>query len=184
MKTTKLLSTILLLVAGVFTSNAIVAQDAVFEELDRALESAQEYIDVRETKIAGYNAMLQQETLSPIQRYNIYKSLYEEYYSFQFDKAMEMLDRRYELSSMLGDKRLIADDQLDRAMLYSISAMFLEAGDVIDKEIDTLHLTHEQLVRYYNTQQRFHSDFWHYTSDEDARNRSAAKRTYYRNRIL
>lgn len=184
MKTTKLLSTILLLVAGVFTSNAIVAQDAVFEELDRALESAQEYIDVRETKIAGYNAMLQQETLSPIQRYNIYKSLYEEYYSFQFDKAMEMLDRRYELSSMLGDKRLIADDHLDRAMLYSISAMFLEAGDVIDKEIDTLHLTHEQLVRYYNTQQRFHSDFWHYTSDEDARNRSAAKRTYYRNRIL
>lgn len=184
MKTTKLLSTILLLVAGVFTSNAIVAQDAVFEELDRALESAQEYIDVRETKIAGYNAMLQQETLSPIQRYNIYKSLYEEYYSFQFDKAMEMLDRRYELSSMLGDKRLIADDQLDRAMLYTISAMFLEAGDVIDKEIDTLHLTHEQLVRYYNTQQRFHSDFWHYTSDEDARNRSAAKRTYYRNRIL
>ena len=184
MKTTKLLSTILLLVAGVFTSNAIVAQDAVFEELDRALESAQEYIDVRETKIAGYNAMLQQETLSPIQRYNIYKSLYEEYYSFQFDKAMEMLDRRYELSSMLGDKRLIADDKLDRAMLYSISAMFLEAGDVIDKEIDTLHLTHEQLVRYYNTQQRFHSDFWHYTSDEDARNRSAAKRTYYRNRIL
>ena len=184
MKTTKLLSTILLLVAGVFTSNAIVAQDAVFEELDRALESAQEYIDVRETKIAGYNAMLQQETLSPIQRYNIYKSLYEEYYSFQFDKAMEMLDRRYELSSMLGDKRLIADDHLDRAMLYSISAMFLEAGDVIEKEIDTLHLTHEQLVRYYNTQQRFHSDFWHYTSDEDARNRSAAKRTYYRNRIL
>ena len=61
----------LLLVAGVFTFNATVAQNAVFEELDRALESAQEYIDVRETKIAGYEAMLQQETLSPIQRYNI-----------------------------------------------------------------------------------------------------------------
>lgn len=184
MRTTTRLSTILLLVAGVFTFNATVAQNAVFEELDRALETAQDYIDVRETKIAGYEAMLQQETLSPVQRYNIYKSLYEEYYSFQFDRAMEMLDRRYELSTMMRNKELIADDQLDRALLYSTSAMYLEAGNVIENELDTLHLTHSQLVRYYNTQQRFHSDFWHYTSDEEARNRSAQKKTYYRNRIL
>lgn len=184
MRTTTRLSTILLLVAGVFTFNATVAQNAVFEELDRALESAQEYIDVRETKIAGYEAMLQQETLSPIQRYNIYKSLYEEYASYQLDRAMVMLDRRYELSTTMRDKELMADDQLDRAMLYTVSAMYLEAEQMLDKEIDTLHLTREQLVRYYATQQRFHSDFWHYTSDEEVRNRSGAKKTYYRNRIL
>ena len=128
--------------------------------------------------------MLQQETLSPIQRYNIYKSLYEEYASYQLDRAMAMLDRRYELSSAMRNKQLMADDQLDRAMLYTISAMYLEAEQMLDKEIDTLHLTHEQLVRYYATQQRFHSDFWHYTSDEEVRNRSGAKKTYYRNRLL
>lgn len=184
MRTTTRLFAYLLLVAGVFTSVAATAQESIFDELDRALETAQDYIDVRETKIAGYEAMLQQETLSPVQRYNIYKSLYEEYYSFQFDRAMEMLDRRYELSTMMRNKELIADDQLDRALLYSTSAMYLEAGNVIENELDTLHLTHSQLVRYYNTQQRFHSDFWHYTSDEEARNRSAQKKTYYRNRIL
>lgn len=171
------------LFVGLF-SPAAVAQTSILDELDRTIEATEEYVGVRQTKIDNYEALLQQENLSPMQRYKIYCSLYDEYYSFQFDRALEMLDRRYELSQQMKNRELQADDQLDRAMLYTISAMFLEAGGMLEGEIDTLSLSDEQLVEYYNIQQRFHSDFWHYTSDEEVRNRSGAKKTYYRNRIL
>lgn len=183
MRTTKHRIAFVALFVGLFSSVAV-AQDTIFDELDRTIEATEEYVGVRQTKIAGYEALLQQETLSPMQRYKIYCNLYDEYYSFQFDRALDMLDRRYELSQQMNNSELRAKDQLDRAMLYTISAMFLEAGGMLEGEIDTLSLSDEQLIEYYNIQQRFHSDFWHYTSDEEVRNRSGAKKTYYRNRIL
>ena len=182
-KTTTLISA-LLLVCGVFTSAVATAQNDILEELDRTIEATENFVNARRAKIEHFETMLQQETLTPQQRHNIYNSLFLEYRSFQLDKAMEMLDLRHAVSLELEDSELLIDDQLDRAMLYTISGMFFEASEVLDKEIDTLALNHKQLVAYYNTQQRFHSDFWHYTSDEDTRNRSGAKKYYYRNRIL
>lgn len=160
------------------------AQIPIFEELDQALDASENFVDAREAHIANIESMLQQPGLSTMQRYNIYKNLYKEYKSFQFDHAMKMLNHCYELSRAMENRTLQADDQIDRAMLYTSSGMFFEAAEMLEEEIDTLHLNREQLINYYNTQQRFHSDFWHYTSDGESRNRSGLKKDYYRRRIL
>ena len=128
--------------------------------------------------------MLLQSDLSLTQRYNICDRLYDEYFAFQFDKAMAMLDERYRLAKAMNNHNLVADVHIDRAMLYTISGMYFEASDILEDDIDTLMLNSKQLIAYYNVQQRFHSDFWHYTTDVEARSRSGQKRVYYRNRIL
>lgn len=183
-RTIKHLLLTLLLFVGTLSSAKLTAQDAILKELDQMLATADNFVKVREAHIANIESMLNTQGITPMQKYNIYKNLYNEYRAFQFDHAMEMLDNRYELSQAMGNRSLMADDQIERALLYASSGMFFEAGKVLDHEIDTLHLSREQLINYYNAQQRFHSDFWHYTSDSEIRNNSGLKKDYYRSRIL
>ena len=183
-RTIKHLLLTLLLFVGTLSSAKLTAQDAILKELDQMLATADNFVKVREAHIANIESMLNTQGITPMQRYNIYKNLYNEYRAFQFDHAMEMLDNRYELSQAMGNRSLMADDQIERALLYASSGMFFEAGKVLDHEIDTLHLSREQLINYYNAQQRFHSDFWHYTSDSEIRKNSGLKKDYYRSRIL
>ncbi len=164
--------------------NAAHAQRDILVELDNMLDAADGYVNARYAHIRSYEAMLNNHELSPMQQYNIYSDLYNEYFAFQFDKAVESLDRRYDLAQSMGSRELMMDVQIDRAMLYTTSAMFLEAEEILEKGIDTLNLQHNQLIDYYSAQHRFHCDFWHYTSDGEVRNRSGQKRAYYRSRLL
>lgn len=164
--------------------NAAHAQRDILVELDNMLDAADGYVNARYAHIRSYEAMLNNHELSPMQQYNIYSDLYNEYFAFQFDKAVESLDRRYDLAQSMGSRELMMDVQIDRAMLYTTSAMFLEAEEILEKGIDTLNLQQNQLIDYYSAQHRFHCDFWHYTSDGEVRNRSGQKRAYYRSRLL
>lgn len=176
---------LLLWVTAALYPASLSAQDnAILDELDRTLDAAEQFVSARQSNIDNIQKMLEAEGLTLQQRYDIYKGLYEQYLSFQFDKAMEMLDRRYELSNQMQNKKLIIDDQIDRAMLYATSGMYYEAGEMLSKEIDTLNLDATQRVNYYIAQRRFHTDFRHYTSDAESRARSDMKRNYYCRRIL
>lgn len=179
------IATLLLLVTASLYPVVSSAQDnTILEELDRTLDAAEQFVSARQSNIYNIEKMLEAEGLTLQQRYDVYKSLYEQYLSFQFDKAMEMLDRRYELSNQMRNKKLIIDDQIDRAMLYATSGMYYEAGEMLNNEIDTLHLEASQRINYYVAQRRFHTDFRHYTSDAESRARSDMKRNYYCHRIL
>ena len=185
MNNTKLIIiTMLLALSSVFTAATSSAQSDILADLDRTLDSSQSFVDAHSLNIKGIEDMLLQSDLSLTQRYNICDRLYDEYFAFQFDKAMAMLDERYRLAKAMNNHNLVADVHIDRAMLYTISGMYFEASDILEDDIDTLMLNSKQLIAYYNVQQRFHSDFWHYTTDVEARNRSGQKRVYYRNRIL
>lgn len=185
MNNTKLIIiTMLLTLSSVFTAATSSAQSDILADLDRTLDSSQSFVDTHSLNIKGIEDMLLQSDLSLTQRYNICDRLYDEYFAFQFDKAMAMLDERYRLAKAMNNHNLVADVHIDRAMLYTISGMYFEASDILEGDIDTLMLNSKQLIAYYNVQQRFHSDFWHYTTDVEARNRSGQKKVYYRNRIL
>lgn len=185
MNNTKLVIIAMLLTLGsVFTATTSSAQEDILADLDRALDSSQSFVDTHRSDIKVIEDQLLNNNLSHTQRYNICERLYNEYFAFQLDKAMVMLDERHRLATAMSNRSLMADVQIDRAMLYTISGMYFEASDVLENDIDTLMLNSKQLVEYYDVQQRFHSDFWHYTTDVEARNRSAQKKVYYRNRIL
>lgn len=178
------LCSISLLVCATLFATPVLAQDDIIEELDNTLAVAEDFADAHRDKIASTEQMLQTDNLSLSQQYNIYTNLYNDYKSFQFDSALLMLNERERLAREMNNASYIADVHIDRAFFYVTAAMFFEAAEVLENELDTMHLDREQQINYYNTQQRFHSDFWHYTSDNEARNRSGAKIAYYRSRIL
>lgn len=184
MKTAKLLTLKLLSVAMLCSYNTATANNDIFKELDNTIRESESYVDAKLEHIATIEKELENRSLTPMQRYNLYKTLYNEYHAFQFDHAMDMLNKRYDLSKQMGNRSLMADDQIERAKLYATSGMYFEAGDMLDNNIDTLSLSIQQKIAYYEAQQRFHSDFWHYTSDPEKKALSGAKKQYYREQIL
>ena len=69
--------------------NAAHAQRDILVELDNMLDAADGYVNVRYAHIRSYEAMLNNHELSPMQQYNIYSDLYNEYFAFKFAKAVE-----------------------------------------------------------------------------------------------
>ena len=182
MKRLKLLPLLTLLLLSVYSTTA--ENIAIFEELDQIIQQSESFVNEKLARISYIEKQLDNSRLTSLQRYNLYKTLYKEYYAFQFDRAMDVLGKRYALSQQMGNRALMIDDQIDRARLYATSGMYFEAGDMLDNHIDTLCLTRQQKIAYYEAQQRFHSDFWHYTSDLEKKQLSGVKKVYYREQIL
>ncbi|MDE6046131.1 MAG: hypothetical protein K2G10_02385 [Alistipes sp.] len=158
--------------------------DDALAELDRALDRADQYVAKHEVRVMTIENMLHSRGVSLEQQYEIYNQLYDEYVAFQFNKAMELLDKRAEIARELRDASRQTDVLLDRAMLYTTSGMFLEANVVLNSTLDTLSLTPAQRIRYYGTQHRFYFDFNEYTRTPEMNRISAARIRYYRDRLL
>lgn len=152
--------------------------------LDQTLEMSHTYVDVHNRNIQELNDALNKPSISLERRYEILCSLYDAYRSFQFDRAIEILDERERVARQLGINSIIDDVDLDRAQLYSMAGMFLESRQVLDNNIDTARLNRRQLVRFCDVQQRFYTNFSDYTSDAHTRDESHDMRSYYRKRIL
>lgn len=162
------------------------AQDSAkeLERLDQTLEISHTYVDAHNRHIQELNDALNSPSITLERRYEILCSLYDAYRSFQFDRAIEILDERERVARQLGNNSIIDDVDLDRAQLYSMAGMFLESRQVLDNNIDTVRLNRRQLVRYCDVQQRFYTNFSDYTSDAHTRDESHDMRSYYRKRIL
>ena len=62
--------------------------------LDQTLEMSHTYVDVHNRNIQELNDALSKPSISLERRYEILCSLYDAYRSFQFDRAIEILDER------------------------------------------------------------------------------------------
>lgn len=160
------------------------AQADILDELDRTIDATENFVKARNANIRNIESRLSARDLTSLQQYNIYYQLFLEYRSFQFDNAMAMLEECHRLAESMGSRVLLSDVQIERAMLFATAGMFFEAGEILANEIDTTCLDATQRINYYNAQQRFHSDFWHYTNDHETRERSGHKIRYYRTLIL
>ena len=65
-------------------ANAAHAQRDILVELDNMLDAADGYVNVRYAHIRSYETMLNNHELSPMQQYNIYSDLYNEYFACVF----------------------------------------------------------------------------------------------------
>ncbi len=173
-----------LLTAAAASASISPEVEATIRELDRLLERDDQYKAKHDVRVVTIENLLQSRGVSLEQQYDTYGDLYDEYASFQFNKAMEMLDKQMEIASRLGDRSRQTDVLLERAMLYTTSGTFLEANALLNSTIDTLSLTPTQRIAYYNTQHRFYFDFGEYTHTPEMNHIAAAKIRYYRNRLL
>lgn len=152
-------------------------------KLDDVLEMAEEYVIVKEHRISTIDNMLQSRGVTMLQQYHIYGQLYEEYHTFQFDRAKNALENQIQLAESLKDRKLKNDSMLKKALLLTKAGFFLEADKVFDT-LDTLKLTDGQMVEWYNARQKFLHDYQEYLRTSDFVVKDADKIKYYQDKVL
>ena len=157
------------------------------QNLDKVLADAETYTGQRLAKIEQLEKLLQQRNISLEYKYDIYRQLYQEYEVFQFNKALDVLNRRLDIAVDMKDETKRIDTELDKAQLYTISGMFTEVEKIFTSKIDTLALSPSQLTSYYFTQQRYYRNLeWKtgYARSEQERQMGSQRWLYYCNKLM
>lgn len=152
--------------------------------LDETIASADRYQTEKEVRIKTIENPLHSRGISAEQRYSIYGQLYEEYLTYNFAKASEALGNQEQAAAELGDKGLMNEVLISRAMLDAIGGLYLEASNILLDRIDTTILTDAQKIKYWDAQQRFLFDYRDNFRGEDQDGTVSAKIAWYRNAIL
>lgn len=153
------------------------------KRLDEALEHMDEYVTVKESRIAAISEALQDPGLTPHQKYTVYGRLYEEYLPYQFDKALEMLAMQEEVAVQMGDMSLKTTASLHKAFLFTTAGFFHEAS-VAFSQLDTLAFDYQQKLIWYNARQKFLNDYQEYLRTSGLHVPDVEKIRSYQNLIL
>ena len=175
----------MLLLASSYASANIIERE--LQSLDNVLVESDIFDKQRLDKIKRLNELLQMQGISLEYKYEIYNQLYQEYEVFQFNKALDALNRRYDIAVEMKDKSKQIDTELDKAQLYTISGLFTEVDNIFTSKIDTLVLTPQQLSKYYFIQQRYYRNLeWKtgYARSEQERKDFSQKWQYYCNKLM
>lgn len=70
--------------------------------LDRELDSAAEYVELKKLRISTIENLLNSRGITETQEYEIYGRLYDEYSTYNFNKAVEMLQNQERLAMDRG----------------------------------------------------------------------------------
>ena len=132
--------------------------------LDGTIADSDKYRAKKEVRIKTIENPLHSRGISAEQRYAIYGQLYEEYLTYKFAKASEALDNQETAAREIGDKRLLNEVLISRAMINATGGRYLEASNILQTQIDTTILTDEQKIRYWDAQQRFWFDYREYAN--------------------
>lgn len=152
--------------------------------LDQALAETEHLTILRQQQIAGLSESLISDKHSAGERYEHYCQLYSLCEAFRFENASEAVDSRIKVAEALGDRELMAESSLDKALLLTSSGMFLEATGVLEESIDTSSLSPSMKVKYWFLMQRFCQDYSEYITDAVSCELLKARAGYYRGQVL
>ena len=176
---------LMLLLASSYASANIIERELL--KLDNALVESDIYDKQHLDKIEQLNDLLEMRSISLEHKYEIYNQLFQAYEVFQFNKALDALNKRYDIAVEMKDKSKQIDTDLDKAQLYTISGLFTEVDNIFSSKIDTLALTPTQLSKYYFIQQRYYRNLeWKtgYARSEQERQDFSQKWQYYCNKLM
>ena len=153
------------------------------KRLDEALEEMDEYVAIKESRIAAITEALADPGLTLKQKYAVYGRLYEEYLPYQFDKSLEMLCMQEEVALQIGDISLKTTASLNKAFLFTTAGFFHEAS-VAFSQLDTASFDYQQKMIWYNARQKFLNDYQEYLRTSGLQVPGVEKIRSYQNLIL
>ena len=153
------------------------------ERIDQAVESMSKYVELKENRISTIMEPLADESIPLMQKYVIYGRLYEEYAPYQFDQARKMVEMQEQIAEEIGDASLKTTATLNKAFLLTNGGMYLEAHNTF-QHLDTLAFDYQQKIQWWNTRQKFLSDYSEYLRTSEIIVPDADKITSYQNLIL
>lgn len=136
------------------------------KDLDAALEMAPVINEAYQKRLNTIESLVGKPGQTDRQLFQTYCQLYDGYFSYQYDKTLEVAERLEELAKKIGDKSSVAEAQLRKARLYSTAGMYLEASTAM-ASIDTVGVSKDQMLKYYYLQQSFSYDFREYTGGDN-----------------
>jgi hypothetical protein len=142
-----------------------------------------EYVAIKESRIATISETLEDPGLTLNQKYGVYGRLYEEYLPYQFDKALEMLRMQEDIALQMGDMSLKTTASLNKAFLFTTSGLFHEAS-LAFAQLDTLTFDYQQKMIWYNARQKFLNDYEEYLRPSGIDVPDVGKIRSYQNLIL
>lgn len=142
--------------------------ESELKNLDAALGMASEINEAYQKRLNTIESLVGQAGQTDRQLFQAYSQLYEGYFSYQYDRALDAAEKLEALAGRMGDRSLAAEAQLKKARLFSTAGMYLEAS-VAMAAIDTVGLSRDQMLKYYYLQQSFYYDFREYRGGDDGR---------------
>lgn len=149
-------------------------------KLDKVIAECSNYFYTKESRLQRMELELRAVN-DPAQRYDLCTNLYNEYFSFQFDKCLEILDIQEKESKQLPNKDLYNRCRLRRASVYCVGGYYKES-EAVFSTLDTLSFSQESLLLWYDLKQRFCNDF--VSSSGKPRVGMLNQASYYRDRYL
>lgn len=137
--------------------------NAILKELDYSIQRSQFYIDKKELRIY----QLKSQLIDPEQKinkiYELNNMLCNEYRPYKSDSAIRYTEHNLRIADSIQNKDMISEAKLQRASLYAISGMYLEADKML-KSINSKYLTLQLKTDYYQSCKDLYSNIAAYNS--------------------
>ncbi|MCM1153391.1 MAG: DUF6377 domain-containing protein [Muribaculum sp.] len=124
-------------------------------QLDNLIEEAQIFEDAKLSKIRGIKA-LGTKAINSEERYWNNSQLYDEYFVFDADSAMQYVNANLKIASECGNSQWEYEWHIKKSFVLSVTGMLNAAKDELT-HIDFNGLSHENQVRYYAQQAYLYS---------------------------
>lgn len=155
-----------LLIVFAFAITASYAQDTtegMLDQLNQSIARKEQFDEMKIQRISALERSLKTE-LGYNEKYNIYASLYNEYKSFNYDKAFSYSQKMQLTGRLLNDPVKIADGKIKFGFILLSSGMFKETFDSLNT-VD-VHILPDSLKRaYYFLNARTYYDLADYVKD-------------------
>ena len=142
---------ILVMMAVMCTLVALAAgEGGRFQRLDSLIAQQSHIIAQKEARLTQLKAQLSKTSHAPHERFQVLRTLYEEYSAYQYDSAYAYVNQCIGLARSMGDARLLNESRLNLAHILSTACLMDKAHQTLS-QIDTTLLAPDQLILYHRT---------------------------------
>ncbi len=151
-------ATLLLLLLSstfVYSRNNQVSQ--ALKMLDDCIEKRSDFELIKKKQILNLERGLSNRKVSPINKYNRYLNLYNQYQSYKYDSAYSLAGRMLSMAEILQNPDRIAESKIALAFSCMSAGLYKEASE-ISSSIDTLQLQTISKIKLYSFMSTLYMD--------------------------
>ncbi|MGL5272124.1 MAG: DUF6377 domain-containing protein [Phocaeicola sp.] len=154
----------ILLFLGVIASISASTRAELLKELEHTLDLRSSYSLRKEQFLDSLKQQLH-PNLPDTDRFAIYNSIYEEYYTYRFDSAMLYVEKSREVALKLNNPAFLTRSNINRSILLTTSGFFSESIKNLE-EIDRNTLDKDLIIEYYTAYEWAYSMWAEYANDD------------------
>lgn len=133
-------------------------QDSTFRILYHLIDNKSLYMAQKENKIAEIKKMQEVPNLTPEQKYDIHRQLYDEYKTYLSDSAIIYAQKNKIITEQHHKTVWTQESSLDLVSLYIIAGMYIESIEIL-KTVNPQVLPDWLRVKYYDCYKQFYNHY-------------------------